>query len=487
MTPSKSLFLFSLSFILGVFLNSFFKVSLTFILLFLILGIFSISIFWKHKNLVVIGLSILFLILGILRYQTVFTNLTNSKIKSFFNERVTLIGIVDEEPEFQEGISRLKIRIEKENARILVKTQRYPEYKYGDKLKIIGKLEEPKVFEGFNYKNYLLKEKIIATVDFPEIEKIGQGFENPFKKHLFNFKNKFKQKTEEFILPPQIGILEALIFGDESQIPKELKKELNLTGVRHITAVSGMNITILCSLILNFILIFGFWRRDAILVSLFLIFLYVLMIGAPPSAIRAAIMGSLSLIAQLFGRYSFGVRPLAFAAAIMIFQNPLILRYDIGFQLSFLAILGLIYYQEFFSHIFKKIPNSNIFPIRNTLATTFSAQIFTLPILIYNFGNFPLLSPITNLLIVPFLPHLTIFIFIFGIFAMFSLEIGYLLSLPTHFFLTLILKIIDFFFKIPFSHFSFKISWFWLIIFYIVLTLTTWRIQEDQKLKFLKY
>lgn len=487
MTPSKILFLFCLSFILGIFLNSLFKISLIFNFLLLIFGLFLISIFWKYKNLVIVGFCFLFLVLGIFRHQIFLSNSEHSEIKKLIGEKIALIGIIDEEPEFQERISKLKVKIENDNVRILVKTQRYPEYKYGDKLKIIGELEEPEVFENFNYKNYLLKEKILATIDFPEIEKIGQGFGNPIKEFLLNFKNKFKQRVEEFILSPQVGILEALIFGDETQIPKDWKEKLNLTGTRHIAAVSGMNITILCSLILNFVLFFGFWRKHAIFISLFLIFLYVLMIGAPSSAVRAAIMGSMALIAQLFGRHSFGIRPVVFAAALMTFQNPLILRYDIGFQLSFLAILGMIFWQDFFSDLLKKIPNPEIFPIRNTLTASLSAQVFTIPILIYNFGNIPLLSPITNLIIVPFLPFLTIFIFFFGILAIISWPIGYLLSLPTNFFLTLILKIIDFFFNIPFSRISFKISWILLIFFYLILGFITWRIEENQNSKFLRY
>lgn len=487
MTSSKTLFCFCLSFIFGICLAFFLKVSLISIFSFLILGLLFVSIFWRKESLLIVGFCLLFLTLGIFRYQTFLSELENSKIKKLIGEKVTLIGIVDGAPQFQGSLAKLTIKMQDENGKIVVKTKRYPEYRYGDKLKISGILKEPAVFEDFNYKNFLLKENVLAIIDFPEIEKTGSGFGNPFKDFLFKFKTKFKEKVEEFILPPQVGILEALIFGDEEKIQQEWKEKLNLTGTRHITAVSGMNITILCYLILNFVLFFGLWRKHAILISLFLIFLYVLMIGAPPSAIRAAIMGSLALIAQLFGRQSFGIRPVVFAATLMVFQNPLILRYDIGFQLSFLAILGMVYWQAFFSDFLRKIPNPQIFPARNTLTATFSAQVFTLPLLIYNFGNIPLLSPITNLIIVPFLPYLTIFIFIFGISAILFWPIGYILSLPTYFFLTLILDIIDFCFKISFSHFSFTISPLWLLIFYLILGLMTWRIQESQKLKFLKY
>jgi len=479
MTASKIFLYFCLSFVGGIFLNSLIPIPQIYMLGILILGIFFISLFWRYKNFVIIGFCLFFLVFGIWRHQIFFLKIENSPIKSFVGKEVKLIGLVEKEPEIKGKSQKLIIKVEKINQKILVTTRRYPEYQYGEKLKINGKLEEPQIFEGFNYKNYLLKDGILATMNFPEIELIGKGFGNPVMKILFSFKNKFKEVVEKFIPPPQVGILEALTFGDETQISKEWKEKLNLTGTRHITAVSGMNITILCFLILSFILALDLWRQQAILLSLFLIFLYVLMIGASPSAIRAAIMGALVLFAQYFGRLSSGQRAVTLAAALMLFQNPLILKYDIGFQLSFLAILGLIYWQPIFFDLLKKIPNPEIFPVKSTLSATLSAQIFSLPILIYNFGNIPLFSPITNLLIVPFLAPLTIFIFIFGIFGMIFWLFGFILSLPTYFALTYILKLVDFFFKIPFSSLSFKISWSWLLFSYLILGLITRRLQES--------
>jgi len=161
---------------------------------------------------------------------------------------------------------------------------------------------------------------------------------------------------------------------------------------------------------------------------------------------------------------------------------------DIGFQLSFLAILGMIYLQPFFSDIFKKIPNPKFFPIKTTLSATISAQIFTLPILVYNFGYIPLVSPITNILIVPFLAPITILIFIFAISGMIFSGFGWILSWPTWLVLSYLVGIIDWFSKIPFASLNLNnVHWAWLIISYAPLGFLVWRIQEKQKLKFLNY
>ncbi len=502
MTPSKIFLYFCLSFIGGIFISSIFINKLGFLTLHiilyagLILGILLITTLWIHKKLVVIGFCILFLVLGIWRHQSSLEQLVKSKLQIFNNteENITLIGIVVAEPDVKEKSAQLKIEVKNisdlsVNGRVLVSNLKYPEYKYGDKLKISGKLKTPSEnVNGFNYKNYLQKDGIYSVMDFPKIELIGSGFGNPMMQPLFSFKNKFKETARNFISPPQEGILEALVFGDEENIPKEWKEKFNLTGTRHITAVSGMNITIIASLLLSFALSLGLWRQQAFYLSMFLLLIYILMIGAPASALRAGIMGGILLLAQYFGRMSAASRAVVFAAAFMLYVNPLLLRLDVGFQLSFLAILGIIYLQPIVAHWFKKIPNFKFFPLRTTLSMTIAAQIFTLPVLVYNFGYIPLTSPVSNLLIVPFLAPITILIFIFGMAGMVFWGLGLILSWPVWLSLNYITGIINWFSKIPWASLSLEdVFWLWLVVFYLVLGILTWRLQEKEKLKFLNY
>jgi competence protein ComEC len=189
------------------------------------------------------------------------------------------------------------------------------------------------------------------------------------------------------------------------------------------------------------------------------------MIGAPSSAIRAAIMGILYLTAQYFGRLSSGERPVVFAATLMLFFNPLLLRYDIGFQLSFLAILGIVYFYQFFFEKFKKLPKL----IKESLASTLSAQIFTFPILIYNFGQISLISPLSNVLIFPILPAITILGFIFSFFGIIFEPVGYLLSFPCWLLLSYLLKVVDLCSKIPYSFLTLKANFLFLLISYSIL------------------
>jgi competence protein ComEC len=464
----------------------------------LISGLILISVFWQYKKIAVLGFCILFFSTGIFWQKTAESKILNNELKSFNdkNEKITLTGIVNNDPEVKEKIIKLQIEDLKleigggwkdVSGKVLVTTRRYPEYQYGDKLKIIGKLETPPIFESFNYRDYLKKDGIYSVMNWPEIEAIGFGFGNPVFQTLFSFKNKFKETAQKFIPPPQEGFLEALIFGDEENIPNEWKNKLNFTGTRHIAAVSGMNITIISALILNFLLALGFWRGQAFYFSIILLVFYILTIGAPASAVRAGIMGGLFLTAQQFGRLSAASRAVVFASTIMLFLNPLLLRLDVGFQLSFLAIIGMIYLQPIFSEFLKKIPSFRFFPLRTTLAATLSAQVFTLPILIYNFGYMPLISPLTNILIVPFLAPITILIFIFSLTGMIFSPLGYILSFPTWLSLAYLTKIIDIFSRFPLASLKTgNVSLAFLVVVYLILGITAWRLQKSQELKFLQ-
>lgn len=500
MSKSKIFFYFCLSFIGGIFFSSFFAPHLLFLGGGLILGVFLISVFWHYKKIVFFGFCLLFLTAGIWRHQLAESKILGSQLLKLndLNQKVSLVGIVTEEPESGEKNQKLTIAIKElksvENSsrpiegRILATVNRYPEYQYGDKLGLAGFLKSPPVFEDFNYRDYLKKDGALSVMNFPKIELIDSGFGNPFKKAPFYFKNRFKAAAENFFPPPQLGILEALIFGDETEISSAWKEKLNLTGTRHITAVSGMNITIIGFLLLSFFLGLGFWRQQSFYISIFLLFLYILMVGAPASAVRAGIMAGILMTAQYFGRLSFASRAVVFAAFLMLILNPLLLKYDVGFQLSFLAILGLIFLQPIFSEWLKKIPEAKFFPIKTTLLTTLSAQIFTLPILVYNFGYMSLMSPLANILIVPFLAPITILIFIFGITTIIFLPLGSLFFLPVWLSLSYIVKIIDGLSQFSFVSLTLKnVHWIWLAISYLLLAILIRRLQEKQKLKFLNY
>lgn len=489
MTKSKILLFFCLSFIGGIFFNSFFPFSQTILFLFLILtaALILASFFQKKKTLMVFGLFFLFFALGLWRHQAFYLESENNQFKDYLGKEdtITLTGIINNQPILGEKSLKFEFQPQNIKGKVLIITRKYPQYDYGDKIKIKGTLREPQPFEGFNYKEYLAKDGIFALMYFPKIELIDKGFGNLFFEKLFFLKSTLKESLNKIIPSPHVGLLEALLFGDEENIPEHWKEKFNLTGTRHIAAVSGMNITIISSLILGFLLFLGLWRNQAFYLSVILILFYVLTIGAPASAVRAGIMGIIFLTAQHFGRLSNGLRAIVFSAAVMLFFNPLLLKADVGFQLSFLAVLGLVYLQPVFLDFFKKIPN--LFQLRYSLASTLAAQTFVLPLLIYNFGQIPLIGPISNIFIVPLLPLITILGFFLAILGIVCFPLARILSFPVWFFLSYILKVVEASSKIPFASLIVKnISFIWFLVPCLFLIFMFWKVQRKKKMGFLQ-
>jgi competence protein ComEC len=162
-----------------------------------------------------------------------------------------------------------------------------------------------------------------------------------------------------------------------------------------------------------------------------------------------------------------------FAAALMLFFNPLLLALDAGFQLSFLAMLGLIYVSPVLSKLLNNVPD--IFQIKYALVATLSAQALTLPVIIYNFGRIPILSPIVNIMITPLLSLVTILGFFSVFCGIFSQILGQIIGFPVYLMLSYILGAVDFFSRINFSSFSLKISWPWLVFSYFIVFILIWQ------------
>jgi len=365
----------------------------------------------------------------------------------------------------------VKLTVETEMGKILVTTGIYPQYDYGDVLKINGKLKTPAVFEEFDYKNYLAKDKIYSVMYWPKIEISERNKGNVVYSALFRFKNKMTESIEKIMPFPEASLLEGLILGNKQIFSQDLKDSLNITGTSHIVAVSGMNIVILSNILMFVLIGLGLWRNQAFYFVLVLICLFIIMVGAPASAIRAGIMSSILLFANKIGRLSNASRIMIFAGAIMLALNPLLLRFDVGFQLSFLAVLGLIYIKPILDGwLAKLIKKSELSGILQIITTTIAAQIAVLGILIYNFGRISFISPIVNVLVVPLLPLVTAIILVFSGATFIWSFLGKILLWPAYFATTYILRLIEWFSKIPFAAKEISdVHWIWLIGYYVLL------------------
>jgi competence protein ComEC len=496
MSGSK-IFLFScILFIIGIFFGVIIQDAQMIVLGFLFLISFiSCLIFRKLKWLIIFCL--IFFIFGFLRTDFFKMEIVNNQLQNFNEQEVILQGIVVKEPEITQKNQKLIIKVEEidmgpthvnSEERVLVYAPLYPEYQYGEGLQIKGILEEPPVLDDFDYKQYLARKKIYSIMFSPKIDVLPVerkvGFMSWVYKKILKGKLELGAGIEQNFPSSQSALLKAIILGNKTGLTDELKETLNKAGIRHLTAISGMHVTILINLLMLVFLGLGLWRKQAFWLTIVFILFFVVMTGLQSSTIRASIMGFLFLLGQHFGRTGDSLRAIIFGAVLMLVFNPFLLS-DAGFQLSFLAVLGINYLFPIFSNWLRKIPN--IFQIKSILAMSLSAQVFTLPILIYSFGRISLVAPLTNILVLPFLPFIIILGFLSAFFGIFSHFLALIFVFPCWLLLSYLLKIAEAFSCFAFSSIHLKISWLWLIIFYLVLGFLIWHWKKEHRFKILGF
>ena len=162
-------------------------------------------------------------------------------------------------------------------------------------------------------------------------------------KKILWLKAQVQTQLEKLWPEPESSFMAGLLYGSKSGLPKELSNNFSRTGITHIIAVSGFNITIIASVLMTLAIAAGLDRRRAFWLVVGAEIFFVVFTGLSASAVRAGVMGVLALTAQYIGRTSRIGNALAFTAAVMVLVNPYVLLYDAGFQLSFLATIGLVY------------------------------------------------------------------------------------------------------------------------------------------------
>ncbi len=193
------------------------------------------------KSKILLYLCLLY-IFGVFAYS-----LVESPQPFLFNQtdkETVLKGIIVGEPEKRINQQKFEFKAENIEGKVLITTELYPSYFYGDELEVFGKLQEPAVFEDFDYRQYLRKDKIYSVIYYPQINRLAGNQGNWFYQRIFNFKDKLRNIIEQTLLPPQSSILKAVFLGDRFSLSDELKEKLNITGTRHIVAISGMHIPI---------------------------------------------------------------------------------------------------------------------------------------------------------------------------------------------------------------------------------------------------
>jgi competence protein ComEC len=277
-----------------------------------------------------------------------------------------------------------------------------------------------------------------------------------------------------------------MLLGQKRAMSKEVREWFNKCSTTHITVISGMHVSIVATLLMNLALAFYLSRKQAFWFAVIGITLFVILTGAQASAVRAGIIGGLVLLAIHSGRLSEIKNALLFTASTMLLINPRILKFDVGFQLSFLAVIGIVYLSPYLEKGLKFFPQT--FKIRDSASMTLSAQIMTLPLILFHFGRISLIAPIANILILPLVPLTMILGFISGVLGLVWIFLGQITSWLTWLFLTYELLVVKWLSKIPFASIEIKNVWVGLlVIYYLVLFGWIWWIKRKERSLVISY
>lgn len=346
---------------------------------------------------------------------------------AFYNDGphpVRITGLVAGEPDVRDNYTNLRLQAEllqqgnttqPVTGLVLVRAPRYPERFYGDRLAVTGQLQTPPVFENFSYRDYLARFGIHSLVRRPQIELLETNQGTPVWSALLTFKARASRTINRILSEPYASLLNGILLGIQTGIPRALYEDFNLTGTSHIIVISGSNIAVIAGVLL----LLGkqiVGMRYAPPLAMAGVIIYTLLVGADAAVSRAAVMGLVWIMAIWLGRPGIALNSLFFSAFILTLITPLIL-WDVGFQLSFVATLGLIVLvpplERVTFGLLRQRLNTDHLGLTMTLLSqlliiTLAAQIITAPLIVYHFGRLSLVSLLSNLLILPAQPPIMI-------------------------------------------------------------------------------
>ena len=334
---------------------------------------------------------------------------------------------------------------------VLVATNTLPKLAYGDSVSVRGVLTVPENFttdQGtvFDYVSYLYKDSILYRIDRASVVVVSHGHGNWLVAHLLPIKEWIIESYLNVLPQDNAELLAGINLGEKGGVSNEFRDDLITTGTIHIIALSGYNVTIVANFLRQ--LLVSLPSMSLGLANLFgavgIIF-FVLLTGAQSSAIRAGVMALIALYAEASGRRYNAFRALVLAGFAMILYNPRDLVYDVSFQLSFLATLGIMFVTPALLVLFVRVPEKIlwIIPLRELMAATLGAQFGTLPFILYKTGTLSLIALPVNIIVLPAIPYTMAVGALAGFVGSVSTGLAYPFVVVTHWLLWYITMVIQ--------------------------------------------
>jgi competence protein ComEC len=333
------------------------------------------------------------------------------RVNALHEGEISGIARVTDDPEEKSFYQQVIVRIEScvsgncPQEKILWQAPRTVDIVAGAKVSLSCILTVPKNFDPeFDYRMFLAKDNIGYVCQKAlraEIE--PDDFKARLMRWFFLPKRSFERALNASLPQPEAGLAAGLVIGGDNRLPETLKDGFVSAGLSHIVAISGYNIALIAQGFVLFGIGIGLWRKQALWFAIIGIILFILLVGAPASAVRAGIMGVCAFAAFFFGRMSRSINMLLLACAVMLFFQPLLLRFDIGFQLSFLATLAIITAAPFVNQFVPKEFVGRGFV--EIALLTFAVELFVVPLIVYQFHIFSTFALFMNILLLPLVPY----------------------------------------------------------------------------------
>lgn len=469
-------FVVLLGFASGIFLRSFFVWELP-VVVWLLLVALAIGVLSRRASFarapLYCSIALVAVALGMFRFEVATWSMVVPTLAAQVGTDSTLTGVVVREPDVRARSQHLYVELAEHNTLLLVVADRYESVAYGDRLTLTGRLEQPTTFttdlgRTFDYPGFLRARGVAYILRYPEaVQVVAHGQANWFIAWLLQGKHAFQQSVRQFIPSPQIGLAEGLLLGEKQALGNMWNELFRRTGIIHIVVLSGYNVMLVIGFFL-FVLSWFCSVRARAVGALVGVVCFALIVGLSATVTRASLMAGLLLLALMLGRSYAILRALLLAGAIMLMINPYLLVFDPGFQLSFLATLGLIVVAPYFESLL--VVGDRALTVRDYVIATVATQIAVLPLLLYQVGELSIVAVLVNLLVLPIVPVAMLLTFLTGIVGFVSPLLGSLFGYLTYWSLQYILAIVAYIGNWPLAAVTVPtFSGWWVLLAYAVM------------------
>ncbi len=331
---------------------------------------------------------------------------------------LTIEGVVVDVPDVRDTRTQIRVAadlvnigagIYRTDGLVLVYAPRELDVKYGDRVRATGWLTRAAVYDTFSYADFLARGGVFSVLPNAAVEVLSRGHGSPFWAALFDAREAAADKIALGLPEPYAGLLTGILLGNDRGVSQEVQDAFSATGAAHIVAISGFNMAVVGGVVMALLNRVTPRRGVAASAGLLVIGLYTLFVGAGAAVVRAALMSGLVMVGGALRRNTYAPASLAFSVLVLTLVNPTTL-WDVSFQLSFCATLGLVLFTDplqkrFDAILYRVLPEraARLFGqvLAEPLIVTLAALALTLPLIVLYFERMSLVVIPVNLLVVP--------------------------------------------------------------------------------------